>query len=202
MKIGIYLEGSPEMGGGFFQSLKSSLLLLDIKEHNQKIELIITNKKTEIYLKKKNIQNKLFKLNKAYGYFSQLFEVDCLKDILNKIKINHPFYNFIKKNEYDLVIFLGPSQMCKFCKEVSFISNIWDLDHKKNSQFPEHNLNNVYEQKEKLLKEIVSRAFKILVPHESNKSDLINYYKADKNRVITQNFIPMLPTIIMKISMM
>ena len=195
MKIGIYLEGSPEMGGGFFQSLKSSLLLLDIKEHNQKIELIITNKKTEIYLKKKNIQNKLFKLNKAFGYFSQLFEVDCLKDILNKIKINHPFYNFIKKNKYDLVIFLGPSQMCKFCKEVSFISNIWDLDHKKNSQFPEHNLNNIYEQKEKLLKEIVSRAFKILVPHESNKSDLINYYKADKNRVITQNFIPMLPTI-------
>ena len=45
MKIGIYLEGSPEMGGGFFQSIKSSLLLLDIKEHNQKIELIITNKK-------------------------------------------------------------------------------------------------------------------------------------------------------------
>ena len=36
MKIGIYLEGSPEMGGGFFQSIKSSLLLLDIKEHNQK----------------------------------------------------------------------------------------------------------------------------------------------------------------------
>ena len=38
MKIGIYLEGSPEMGGGSFQSIKSSLLLLDIKEHNQKID--------------------------------------------------------------------------------------------------------------------------------------------------------------------
>ena len=30
MKIGIYLEGSPSMGGGFFQSLKASLLFLDI----------------------------------------------------------------------------------------------------------------------------------------------------------------------------
>ena len=39
--------------------------------------------------------------------------------------------------------------MSKFCKEVGFISNIWDLDHKKNSQFPEHNLNNTYEIKEK-----------------------------------------------------
>ena len=44
--------------------------------------------------------------------------------------------------------------MSKFCKEISFISNIWDLDHKKNSQFPEHNSNNIYEQKEKLFKEI------------------------------------------------
>ena len=56
-------------------------------------------------------------------------------------------------NLYDLIIFLGPSQMSKFCKEVAFISNIWDLDHKKNSQFPEHNSNNIYEQKEKLFKE-------------------------------------------------
>ena len=54
MKIGIYLEGSPEMGGGFFQSLKSCLLLFDIKKYSNKIELIITNKKTKEYLIEKN----------------------------------------------------------------------------------------------------------------------------------------------------
>ena len=42
MKIGIYLEGSPEMGGGFFQSLKASLLFLGIKKYSSEIELIIT----------------------------------------------------------------------------------------------------------------------------------------------------------------
>ena len=195
MKIGIYLEGSPKMGGGFFQSLKSSLLLLDIKKYHSEIELITTHKKTNEYLKKKNIQNKLFKLNKLLNYLSQLFEISSPREFLNKIKINHPFYNFIKKNKYDLIIFLGPSPMSKFCHEVAFIANIWDLDHKKNTQFPEHNLNNFYEHKEKLFKEIVARAFKILVPHKSNKNDLINFYKADENKVIVQNFIPMLPTI-------
>ena len=85
--------------------------------------------------------------------------------------------------------------MSKFCKEVGFISNIWDLDHKKNSQFPEHNLNNIYENKEKLFKEIVSRAFKIVVPHKSNKQDLIDYYKTPEDKIIIQNFIPMLPSI-------
>ena len=195
MKIGIYLEGSPEMGGGFFQSLKSSLLLLDIEKYKSEIELIITHNKTKEYLQKKKIHNKLFRLTKVYNYLSQLFEIDYSRELLRKIKINHPFYNFIKKQKYDLIIFLGPSQMSKFCEEVAFISNIWDLDHKKNSQFPEHNLNNIYEHKEKLFKEIVTRAFKILVPHKSNKNDLINFYKADENKVIVQNFIPMLPTI-------
>jgi len=111
------------------------------------------------------------------------------------VVVDNKEYNFIKKNNYDIIIFLGPSEMSKFCKEVSFISNIWDIDHKKNSQFPEHNLNNVYEKKEKLYKEITSRAFKIIVPHKSNKNDLINFYKADEEKIIIQNFIPMLPTI-------
>tara|TARA_B100000767_G_scaffold121098_1_gene115462 strand:+ start:2617 stop:3828 length:1212 start_codon:yes stop_codon:yes gene_type:complete len=195
MKIGIYLEGSPALGGGFFQSLKASLLLLDIKKYKNDIELIITKESTKKYLIKKKIKNKLFQPNRLLNYFSQLFEVHSFKEFFNKIKLNHPFYNFIKRNEYDLIIFLGPSQMTKFCKDVGFVSNIWDLDHKKNSQFPEHNLDNIYENKEKLFKEITTRAFKIIVPHESNKEDLINFYKTPVDKIVTQNFIPMLPTI-------
>ena len=42
MKIGIYFEGSPKMGGGFFQSLKSSLMLLKINEYRHNIEIILT----------------------------------------------------------------------------------------------------------------------------------------------------------------
>jgi glycosyltransferase involved in cell wall biosynthesis len=198
MKIGIYLEGSPEMGGGFFQSLKASLLLFDIQKYNSKIELILTNKETKEYLSKKEIKNKLFQLSKISAYISQLFEISSFNDFFNKAKINHPFYKFIKKNNYDLIVFLGPSPMSKFCKDVGFISNIWDLDHKKNSQFPEHNLNNNYENKEKLIKEIITRAFKIIVPHKSNKDDLINFYKASHDKVCIQNFIPMLPTIYKK----
>ena len=195
MKIGIYLEGSPEMGGGFFQSLKASLLLLDIKKYSKEIELIITKEETKEYLLQKKIKNKLFSLNRVSNYLSQLFEINSFNDLLNKIKINHPFYNFIKNNKYDLIIFLGPSQMSKFCKDVGFISNIWDLDHKKNSQFPEHNLSNIYENKEKLFKEIITRAFKIIVPHKSNKNDLIKFYEASDDKISIQNFIPMLPTI-------
>ena len=56
--------------------------------------------------------------------------------------------------------------MSKFCKEIAFISNIWDLDHKKNSQFPEHNSNNVYEQKENLVLKKSSQEYSKI--HSSN----------------------------------
>jgi glycosyltransferase involved in cell wall biosynthesis len=73
--------------------------------------------------------------------------------------------------------------------------NIWDLDHIKNSQFPEHNINSINDFKNNYIKSIIFKAFKIIVPHENNKTELINYYKADKKNITTQNFIPMLPTI-------
>jgi len=194
MKIGVYLEGYPKMGGGFFQSLKSSLLFFDIKNYSN-IELIITHIDTKKYLEFKNINNRYFNINFVSKYFSELFEIDFFNDLFNKLKIRHPFYKFIKKNQYDIIIFLGPSQMSKFCNDISFISNIWDLDHKKNSQFPEHNRENIYASKEKLIKDIVSRAFRIIVPHKMNKEDLMNFYKASDKEIIVQNFIPMLPTI-------
>ena len=97
-----------------------------------------------------------------------------------------------------MIIFLGPSMMSKYCKEISFISNIWDLDHKKNSQFPEHNKDFTFEYKEKLIKEIIFRAFKIVVAHQSNKNDLLNFYKVSEEKVVVQDFIPMLPTLYLK----
>ena len=195
MKIGIYFEGSPKMGGGFFQSLQSCLLLNEISEYNNQMEQIITNVETEEYLKKKKLDFKIYKKNKFIRYYSKLFEIRIFKDLFDKLKINHPFKNFIKKQNYDLIIFLGPSMLSKFCGETAFIFNIWDLDHKKNSQFPEHNLDYTFEEKEKLINDIIFRAFKILVPHESNKKDLMNLYKIENDKIEIQNFIPYLPSL-------
>jgi hypothetical protein len=52
MKIGIFFEGNPKMGGGFFQSLKSSILISNIEVYADKYEVIITDIKSKEYLKK------------------------------------------------------------------------------------------------------------------------------------------------------
>ena len=198
IKIGVFLEGSPKMGGGFYQSLKSSLLLSKVKDYNSDIEIIITDKSTETYFNNINLRTVLFKPNKIYKYYSELFEIDAAKQLLNKLKLKHSFTSFIKKNKYDLVVFLGPSLMAKYCADISFIFNIWDLDHKKNTQFPEHNLNYNYEKKEKLLNEVIYRAFRIIVPHHANKIDFENLYKVPAEQIVNQNLIPILPEVFLE----
>jgi glycosyltransferase involved in cell wall biosynthesis len=196
MKIGIFLEGSNSIGGGFFQSLQSALLILSIEKYKNDIELIITESKTIDYIKDYTNKYKILNIakSKILKYFCELFEIDLVRNVFNKLKIFHPFYKFLKKNNYDLIIFLGPSTYSKYCADVSFILNIYDLDHKKNSQFPEHNLDFNFENREKFLQESMFRAFRIIVAHENNKSDLINYYNLSEENVVIQNFIPFLPT--------
>ena len=41
------------MGGGFFQSLKATMLLLEIEKYNNEIEIIITEKNRRVYRRKK-----------------------------------------------------------------------------------------------------------------------------------------------------
>ena len=97
MKIGIFLEGSPKMGGGFFQSLKSSLLIFDIEKYKSSFELIYTHKDINQYLSIKKFKKKLYKSNFLIRYFSELFEIDYLRNFFNKLKILHPFSKFIKR---------------------------------------------------------------------------------------------------------
>ena len=131
IKIGVFLEGSPKMGGGFFQSLKSLLMLLKIEEYKDNIEVILTDNSVKHYFSKNKTKTILFKNNKFLRYFSELFEVSVLKEFLDKFKFKHPFTKLILKNKYDLIIFLGPSSMSKYCSNISFIFNIWTWIIKK-----------------------------------------------------------------------
>ena len=53
MKIGIFFEGNPKMGGGFFQSLKSSILISNIEDYADKFEVLLPTLSQTNILKKK-----------------------------------------------------------------------------------------------------------------------------------------------------
>ena len=49
-----------------------------------------------------NSLNLLRVKNKFLRYYSKLFEINLVKDFFYKLKISHPFTNFIKKQKYEV----------------------------------------------------------------------------------------------------
>jgi hypothetical protein len=197
LKIGLFFETHKGlgMGGGYYLQLKNLKILSDNIHSEFQLEIISANKNSEKYLKNENFKVKNFEYNLITKFFSKLFVVECLKNLFLKVNLNHPFFYFLKKNKYDFIVFLNPSLLANYCGDISFAINIWDLDHKYNSQFPEHTKSNTFEKREDFIKNIIFKAFRIIVPHNEIKKNLVKFYHCNEKNVNVQQLIPILPSV-------
>ena len=196
MKVAFFLEADSKNPGGYNQTLSSAILIN--KSIGKDTEVIYLSSSFDLkkQLLNKNIKSILYKksfLNKIIDY---ILGLSFLFKSLIKFKIEHSFTKFLKKNKIDLIVFLSPSELSLFCGEINFVLNIWDLDHRKNSPFPEHREKFTFENREFFLKVVLLKAFKIIVPHNKNKEDLIKLYNCNENKIIIQTFIPYLSRIL------
>ena len=193
MRIGILFEGSPKKPGGFYQSLQSATILKEIKDDRMILEFICLENETSSFLKKKNFNVRLFSNSYYKKLFNFFMNFQFFNNLILNYKLEHPFSTFLKKNDYDLIIFLSPSVLAYHCGKINFIMNIWDLDHKKNSPFPEHRVGYNFLKREYLINYVVFHGFKTVVADEKTKEELINIYNCDESKLIVQPFIPYLP---------
>ena len=198
MKIAILFEGNPKKPGGFYQSLQSASILNEITDDRFKLEFICLEKETYNLLKKKEFKVKLFDnsfYKKIFNFFSNF---KFFNNLILNYKIQHPFFSFLSKNDYSLIIFLSPSVLSYHCGKINFIINIWDIDHKKNSPYPEHRINYNFIKREQLINYSIFHSFKVIVPEEKTRDELIKIYNCDENKLIVQSFIPYLPKLFEK----
>lgn len=195
MKVAFFLESNLNNPGGYNQTLSISTFIA--KTFSQEKLIFITNN-YEICKKLETIKIKsiIYKKNIIEKIFDFLFGISFLFKAFIKFNINHSFTKFLRRNDVDLLIFLSPSELALFCGEINYVLNIWDLDHKNNSPFPEHKLNYVFEKRELFLKIVLFKAFRIIVPHNHNKIDLIKLYNCKENNILVQPLIPYLPEIL------
>jgi len=195
MNIAFFIEGSPNNPGGYNQTLNSVKFLSNSYNQKDNLIFIVNNNTLNKELKKKGINSTLFEKNFINKFSDYLFGFSFIFKNLFNLNFQHSFAKFLKKKKIDLVIFLGPSELALFCGDTNFVLNIWDLDHKKNSPYPEHKTNHVFEKKEEFLKIVLFKAFKIVVAHNQNKEDLIKIYNCMASKILVQTFIPYLPNI-------
>lgn len=195
MKVAIFLEANLKNPGGYNQTLSTANFIYNSLNNKRDLVFIVNSFNLSRILKKKKINLINYKKNIAEKLFDFFFGLSFLFRFLVKFNIQHSFEKFLRKNNIDLVIFLSPSELSLCCGEINFVLNIWDLDHKKNSPFPEHRKNYVYETRENFLEVVLFKAFKIIVPHEQNKSDLIKLYNCNQDKILVQALVPYLPVI-------
>ena len=197
MKIAVIFDSYSIAGGGFFQSLNSALLLDKMKSEKFDFHFISIFNDVHKILKENNLKPLQFSYNKVK--FSRLHYKLSKSPIINlifkKFRIKNLFSNFLKKNNFKLVIFLGPSFLINSCDNIDFIVNIYDINHKLDNFFPEYKSQILYEDKDATIQKSVNRAFKILVDTTRLKKELIEFYNCASSKIVTQAFIPFLPKI-------
>jgi len=196
MKTAFYIEGNPKNPGGYNQIINTTKFLsFFLNSDKENFIFIVNNENLLKKLKEFKIESILYKktfFNKIVDY---LFGLNIFYQLLISFNLKHSFSKFLKKKNIDLINFLGPSNLALFCDDINYVINIWDLDHKKNSIFPEHKENYTYEKREKFLNNVLFKSFKIIVAHKENKKDLVNLYNCDEKKIVVQDFIPYLPNI-------
>ena len=193
MKIAILFEGSPKKPGGYYQSLQSASILSEIKDERFELEFITLENETFNLLREKNFKVKLFENTFYKRLFNFLSIFQFFKNLASNYSIKNPFSKFLEKNNYDLIFFLSPSALSLHCGKVNFVINIWDLDHKKNSPYPEHRADYNYSKREQLLNYSLFHSFRVIVPENITSQELIEIYHCDKEKIVVQSFIPYLP---------
>ena len=198
MKIAVIFDSiSPESGGNFYQSLQSAMILNSIQKENKDyiFKFITFNKHSLNELNKNGLEASLFKnikLSKSYYFLNQS---PVFKNIFKLLRIKNPFKNYLKKNEFELVIFLNASWFIKLCEEVNFIMSSFDINFKLLNFFPEYLNQDIFISKDEIMKKSCNQAFKILVDTNESKKELINFYRCPPQKIAIQPFSPFLPNL-------
>jgi glycosyltransferase involved in cell wall biosynthesis len=199
MKIAIIFDAKSKGGGGFFQSLNSSLLLNKLNNKKNKISFITFDRTALSKLKIEGLDAILFKNTLLLKIFFHLKQINIFKFFFKFFKFKNSFSSFLKKNKFDFIVFLGPSWFIRVCDDHNFVSTIYDINFKLENYFPEYRSKNIFKDKDQIVSDTVNYGFKILVDTKRSKRELVEIYNCPERKIVIQPFIPLLPTLQKKV---
>ncbi len=196
MKIAVIFDSFPKAGGVFYQSLQSCHLLKKLeKEDTEIIYITLFDEVTKSLKSYGNFRTITFEkmfLLKIYYY---LFSSKILRYFAKTLGFKNPYSKFLKKNNVDLIIFLGPSWLIKVSDGLNFIMSPLDINFKLNNFFPEYLNDKTFQTKDEIIKKSCDQAFKIIVDTPRSKNELKNIYNCPQDKIVVHPFTPALPDI-------
>ncbi|MCK4499964.1 glycosyltransferase family 4 protein, partial [Candidatus Babeliales bacterium] len=192
MKIGIYLGKyifADAKSGGVFTFQQS--ILNSLVELNDQHDLYIFSDDANRF--PKNSKLNFVQLNRFYANENESFFKTQILRIYRKIKRNRLEKNYfsalnkaVLEKNIELMWFVTPAY--EFV-EVPYVYTVWDLQHRKQSFFPEVSIAGwKFEDREKRYNLAIPRAAYVAIGNESGKDEIVKFYGIPPERVKT---IPM-----------
>ena len=192
-KIAFFIDG-PSTGGGYYHTMNFVKLAKELKSKNHSIFFITRSKLNFNLLKENGIISYFFTPNIFQKINLRLSKNKLIGKLFELINYHNPFYQFLKKHKIDYTIFNEPSYFTLYCKNLKFVSYIFNTEIDDVSHFQEFQ-NGIYERQKKIILFSVDYANKIFVFTKKNRMDLIEKYNCDSSKILIQNLIPYLPEI-------
>lgn len=193
MNVGIIFDSIKTGGGGYNQSLKTLLLVNKIKNKELNFVVFTSDKIVQKNLKLENIESTFFSETK----FQKIFRILISQYMPEKFKkkFQNFFNKLLRKNEIDLVFFLGPSKYIDLVEDINFVVNVWDINHKIDNYFPEFSTHSNFLFREKIIKKTTDLSFRIIVDSQRTKNEIIKFYNCIPEKIITMPFHSTFPDI-------
>lgn len=195
LNIAIYTETKKSSGGSHHQNLKLINIFSKYLHKEFYFTYIVTSQAQKEEFLKKNLNVLLFRKNLRYRVEQFLFRFNFFKAIYKKFSINSSLENFLILKNFDLIFFNAPYEASLLLNKINFIIILLSLQHQQLSFFPEYKSGHDIDIRDKIIENSVKKSFKIFIGSETEKDLLINFFNADKNKIIIQPYVFNLPTI-------
>tara|TARA_X000000950_G_scaffold50224_1_gene59119 strand:- start:5692 stop:6882 length:1191 start_codon:yes stop_codon:yes gene_type:complete len=179
LNIAVVGESNVKGGGSYHQSSKIHKILSNLREFSFKFLLINSNNDAIKF--EKNII--FYNVNFIDKLFFLFYSSKFIKAILKKLRIQNRFKKFLLRNNIDLVIFLGNSRLSLFCKNINYITYIYEFHHILRPDLPEYKEWNDFDFREDLLIENIKKSLLLIVDTQKKAKDLVKYYNCFDDKI-------------------
>jgi hypothetical protein len=185
MTIGLIGEFDRKGGGSYHQSKKIFEILSKFNDFNFKLLTINSQKKI---LKTSDDKKIYYEINFIDQLFFLFYSSKFIKSLLKKFNIKNRFEKFLKKNQIDLIFFLGCSRLSLFCNNIDYVTYIYEFHHLSRPDLPEYKEWSDFDFREELLDTNIRKSLSLIVDTQKKGKDLIKYYNCFEDKI---NVIPL-----------
>jgi glycosyltransferase involved in cell wall biosynthesis len=197
MRIGVFLESSPETGGGFQQALSTTEFLARKGVTKHDIVVFTSSPKTAQHLLKYGISSVRFRggIFRLLDTWSGTVAGNAILRRLSRLglgRLGRHLDALLDAHGIDLVLLNECTGAVLRIGDHPFIVTIWDLDHRDHPELPESYLDRAFERRERTLGKTLPRALGVISNSAYLTKRIANLYRVDSHRIIELPFLPSL----------